>query len=84
MLLGEESKFIWLGALFLFFGIVAILLGQAEESSYENALSRRFDLREFVERSPKWPQPHSLRIGGLISIAVGVVLVAIALFNYYT
>ncbi len=83
MLLGEESKCIWLGAIFLFLGVLGIVLGQLEERSYESALSRRFDLREFIERIPKWPQPRSLRVGGVISIAVGVVLLVIGLVSYF-
>ncbi len=83
MLLGEESKFIWLGALFLFLGLLSILLGELEDRSYENALSRRFDLRAFIERVPKWPQPHALRVGGGIAISIGVVLVTIGLINYF-
>lgn len=83
MLLGDEYKFIWLGALFAFLGIVGILWGLFEDRFYENALSHRFDLREFIERLPKWPEPGSLKIGGMISLAVGVVLLAIGLAIYY-
>lgn len=83
MLLGEESKFFWLGAVFIVLGVLGIVLGRVEEQSYESALSRRFDLREFIERIPKWPEPRSLRVGGVISLALGVVLLAIGLISYY-
>jgi hypothetical protein len=70
---------IGLGALFIVLGIAVFIWGRRETDSYYEAISRRMDVREFVERSPLRPEPEALKIGGAICAAVGIVLVGLGL-----
>ena len=66
---------IGVGGLFLVIGILAYTWGKREEESYYSALAKRpGDTREFMERWPPRPQPGALKIGGVIAIILGAVL----------
>jgi len=65
-----------MGGFFALFGLVAIFWGRAEEKSYYNSLSKRTDVREYLEHLPERPQPGALKIGGWTAIAVGLFMVA--------
>jgi len=64
------------GGLFLLLGVAGIIRGGGEEKSYYNAISRRPDMREYLEHKPERPEPGALRIGGWIAIAIGLVMIA--------
>ncbi len=66
-----------LGLVFFLIGIGAILLGRKEETDYYRAISTRRDVREFIERTPERPEPGGLKMGGLISLVVGLALIVI-------
>ena len=68
-----------IGGLFILLGIISIIWGRREEKSYYDSLSTstRPDVREFVERWPRRPEPGALKIGGWITIAVGVLMLAL-------
>jgi len=66
-----------MGAAFVGVGIAVFFWGRRQEKSYYNALSSRTDLREFLQRSPEHPQHSSLKIGGWVSIIVGLVMLSI-------
>ena len=70
------------GGVFIILGIIGFIWGKIEESSYYTNVSRRIDVREFLERLPGRPEPGGLRIGGKIAIAVGIVLLLVALGFY--
>lgn len=63
-----------MGGLFILLGLGAIIWGRSEEKSYYDSLATRRDTREFLERSPHWPQFGALKIGGRIAIAIGVLM----------
>ena len=65
---------IGMGALFILFGLAAIIWGRSEEKSYYDSLSTHTDTREFLEHWPQRPQFGALKIGGWIAIAVGLVM----------
>ena len=66
---------IGIGGLFLILGLVTVIWGRKEEKSYYNTLSTRYgDQREFMEHWPPRLQPSALKIGGLIAITVGAVM----------
>ncbi len=67
------------GGFFILLGVGAFIWGLREEKGYYNAVSNRFDVREFLEHLPHYPQFWSLKMGGWISIAVGVVLIALGI-----
>ncbi len=63
-----------IGGLFVLLGVGALFWGRGEEKSYYNTISARPDVREYMEHSPKRPEPGALKIGGLIAIVVGLVM----------
>jgi hypothetical protein len=67
-----------LGAVFVFIGVLAVIWGNREETSWWGSISEHFDVREFMDHMPGRFEPDALRIGGRIAIAVGVVLCLIA------
>jgi hypothetical protein len=50
------------------------------EKRYYDTLTSRTDMREFLESTPERSGYGALRLGGLISIIVGAVLLGIAAF----
>ncbi len=71
---GQGAIILIVGLLFLVAGVVMILSGVGEERYYYDRLSRKRDLREFITHNPERPEPGSLKIGGWICIAVGVLI----------
>lgn len=75
MLIRDCLILIGVGSLFLVIGILMYTWGKREEESYYRELSKRpGDTREFMEHWPPRPQPGALKIGGVIAIALGGVL----------
>lgn len=67
-----------IGGLFLLIGLGAIIWGRMEEKSYFDALSTRTnDFREFLDHWPPRPQFGALKIGGWITIAIGVAMLGV-------
>lgn len=66
-----------MGGLFILLGLAAIIWGKSEEKSYYDSMSTRPDAREFLEHQPRRPQPVSLKIGGWIAVAIGLLMLAI-------
>jgi hypothetical protein len=71
---GEYFIPIGIGGFFAIVGVILILLGRGEEHRYYDSLARRPDAREFLERWPPRPRVGTLKIGGWIALAVGVIL----------
>ncbi len=71
-----------IGGIFFLLGILGLIWGRREEGTYYNGISERVDVREFLDHSPGRPEPHSLRIGGIICFAVGIVILLISLGFY--
>ena len=65
---------IGLGGLFILLGVGAFFWGRDEEKSYYKAISTRTDIREYMEHTPERPEPGGLKVGGLIAIFVGLVM----------
>ncbi len=75
MLIRDSLILIGVGGLFLVIGILMYTWGKREEDSYYGEIAKRpGDTREFMERWPPRPQPGALKIGGVIAIALGGVL----------
>ncbi len=64
-----------MGGGFILLGLGAIMWGRSEEKGYYDSVSRRFDVREFLERWPQWPQFGALKIGGRIAIVIGALMI---------
>ncbi|MEE9583428.1 MAG: hypothetical protein V3W01_02040 [Dehalococcoidales bacterium] len=65
---------IGLGGLFILLGVAAIFWGRGERKSYYNAIATRPDVREYMQHTPERPEPGALKIGGVIAISVGLVM----------
>ena len=74
----SEDYFILMvmGGSFLLLGLIGIIWGKREAEGYYDSQVTRYDVREFVERSPNRPEPGALKIGGRIAIALGILMLA--------
>jgi hypothetical protein len=63
-----------LGGLFLLIGVSSLLWGHREKEDYYKAISSRHDVREYMQQTPEIPEPVGLKIGGILSIIVGLVM----------
>ena len=68
-----------IGTVFALLGIGALIWWRYEIRRYYEALSNRQDIREFLERSPIRPEPEALQIGGIILLAVGVLMIVLGI-----
>lgn len=78
-----EGESIFILILVLFFtvtGVVLLVSGNGEENYYYRELAKKRDLREFVTHNPERPEPGALRIGGWISLAVGMAILVLWLW----
>jgi len=74
---GDWFILMGLGGLFVIIGVALVVGGKREERGYYDSLSTRTDMREFVEHTPQHPEPGALKIGGWLTIAIGIVMLAI-------
>ena len=65
------------GGVLVFLGVVGLFWGRREEKTYYDAIATRSDVREFFTRWPRRPEPASIKIGGWIAIAVGLVMLLV-------
>jgi len=63
-----------MGGAFIGVGIGVLFWGRKKEKSYYDGMVTRTDLREFIEHSPEHPEHSALKIGGWITIIVGIVM----------
>ena len=68
---------IGLGGLFIVLGVAALFWGGGEEKEYYKAISSRTDVREYMVHTPERPEPGGLKIGGVIAVVVGLVMLII-------
>ena len=81
---GDWSILAIVGAVFVVLGVIGILWGRHEQKKLDEALTSHVDVREFVSHWPERPQPEALKIGGWISLALGILLMIIGLIIWYT
>ena len=78
MLVRDSLILIGAGGLFLIIGMLVYVWGKREEERYYSEVAKRpGDTREFMERWPPRQQPGALKIGGVIAIALGAVLLVV-------
>jgi hypothetical protein len=71
-----------IGGIFIILGIIGIIWGKKEEGSWYSSVSTRIDVREFLDRAPGRPEPGALKIGGIICLAVGFIILLVSLGFY--
>jgi|WetSurMetagenome_2_1015567.scaffolds.fasta_scaffold00944_3 hypothetical protein len=71
-----------MGGAFLILGIAFYFWGRFEEERYFNTIVHRFDVREYLEHLPFRPEPGALRIGGIVSMSLGILLLAAGLILF--
>jgi nitrogen fixation-related uncharacterized protein len=69
-----------IGGIIILVGLGFFLWGRREARQYEEGLASRYDLREFMEHTPERPEPGALKIGGVIGMALGLVMVVTGFF----
>lgn len=75
---GDLTALMIMAGLFIFLGLVAIILDKREQNTYYDSLSDRVDTREFLQHSPLRPQFGALKIGGWIAVSIGVIILLMA------
>jgi len=63
-----------IGAVFLVVGITFLVLWRKEEREYCQTISNRTDVRKYLEHKSDSIQAWGLKVGGIISVAIGLVL----------
>ncbi|MEE8419288.1 MAG: hypothetical protein V3S02_04155 [Dehalococcoidales bacterium] len=66
-----------IGGFFIVLGLAAIIWDRNEEKGYYDSISSRPDTREFLDKWPPRAQFGALKIGGRISLAIGVLMLII-------
>jgi len=66
-----------MGGVFVGVGLGLFFGGRRQEKDYYDRLASRTDMREFLEYSPERFGLGALRMGGLISIIVGAVMLGV-------
>ena len=63
-----------LGGLFILLGVGSFFWGRKEAADYYKNISIYTDVREYIEHTPERPEPGGLKIGGIIAIIIGLVM----------
>ena len=63
-----------MGGCFVILGVIFYFWGRYEEERYYNTIVHRHDVREYIEHMPFRPEPGALRIGGIVMMTLGVLL----------
>jgi 3-deoxy-D-manno-octulosonic-acid transferase len=85
MLQGNYQVVLGLGAFFILLGIVFILWNRREKNKYYNSiLLTRRDIQETITREHERFWLHAWRIGGWISLIVGMVLLIMGGILWHT
>jgi len=67
-----------MGAIFLSVGIGIFAKGKSDEKKEYDTLTSRTDMKEFIEHSPEQFRAGAFKLGGMISMIVGLVMLGIA------
>jgi len=67
-----------IGGLFVIVGLAMVLWGRRGGKKYYESISSKTDVREFLEQWPRHLGYDSIKLGGWISIVIGVILLALA------
>jgi hypothetical protein len=74
MFLTDYIPLMIIGAVFLIIGILLLFLGVREEKDYYQTISNRIDVRKYLERKSDSIQSWGLKVGGIMAVVIGLVL----------
>ena len=63
-----------IGVLFIVIGLAAFIWDRKESKSYYNSIAGRQDMREFFNHWPPRAEFGALKIGGWISVVIGIIM----------
>jgi hypothetical protein len=66
-----------MGGFFLILAIIFFFWARYEQRGLNYGLAERRDLREFLTRWPMRVEPEALRVGGWLSVVIGLLLIII-------
>lgn len=73
-----------MGVVFIVLGIGARRWGKTEEKHYyDKIVTRRRDVREYLDRTPIRPEARALVAGGWIAIIVGIFLLILGAYWFW-
>jgi len=73
-----------LGIFFILFGVVSILFSRREEKKYYNSVLTQKDIKEYISHEPERPWLKAWRIGGKISLILGIPLAIVGAVFWLT
>ena len=65
------------GGCFIILGLIMILWDWREKRNYYNSITSHMDAREFLDEWPPRAQFGALKVGGLISAAIGILMLIV-------
>lgn len=71
---GNWITLLIVGGCFIILGIIAILWDRREKKGYYDSITSHIDAREFLDEWPPRAQFGAIKAGGLICIAIGVLM----------
>jgi len=63
-----------LGVFFIIFGVISILFSRREKNKYYNSVLTQRDIKEYITHEPERLWLRAWRIGGKISLILGIPL----------
>jgi hypothetical protein len=80
----QSSMVMIVGGAFIFVGLVLFVMDRRESAAYRDRLMSKHDMVEFMTNWPPRWWLKALELGGVISVAVGVVLLGLGLILHWT
>ena len=68
-----------IGCVFLIIGLSVLFLGRREDKEYTDTISSHVDVRKYLEHTTDTNQSWGLKVGGVIALVIGLVLLVMGL-----
>lgn len=72
MPIADYQAMLGLGAFLILLGVAFILWGRREEGEYYDDLATRRDVKEFLTHDPERSWMGAWRVGGIVSLVIGI------------
>ena len=76
-MLATWQAVLYMGMFFILLGILSVLWNRREQIRYYDSISNKRDVKEFLTREPAHLWLSAWRIGGKLSLIIGIVLVIV-------